>query len=398
MHDFIFSRIAAAKTLKEAWEILQNEFKGSTKKAESSESALRRNIIGGSLDHVNPVIRLPIEHGISMVLGLKDQTQRIVDSNGLIPGLTTSEALKSIQELADHSHKWHNEESTPTLFGIITDKLKALNHEMDELRVDVRKINTNREMKSMHEEIKSIRTSKISYKKSYPKSNIHPTNLKDTFEHYLKESCKRQYVYNEWIKKFMINTEMNLKDHDSSIKRLKENINHVTQLIFTHNLTNQECAIKLEPPSEKPTLKVETFAEKDDKVPIILRRPMLATAHARIDVFSKKISLEVRTEQITFDINERESPAVISPACVINNFLEINTFDEPRNLEVLLMSDDINRDLARLNDDSSGMFCNPNSNWSISLDDFVEMDDIWDNLDLGDLTNEATNSPVKPEF
>ncbi|GJT10477.1 hypothetical protein Tco_0857519 [Tanacetum coccineum] len=184
------------------------------------------------------------------------QTRRIVDSNGLITGLTASEVLKSIQELAEHSYKWHNEESeknTPTLFGIITEKLKALNHEMDELKIDVRKINTNGEKKSLHEEIKSIRTSEISYDKSYPKPNIHPTNLKDTFEHYLKESCKRQDVLNEWMKKFMINTEMNLNDHDSSIKRLEENINHLAQLISTHNLTNQECAIKLEPASEKPT-------------------------------------------------------------------------------------------------------------------------------------------------
>ncbi|GKE05839.1 hypothetical protein Tco_1397857 [Tanacetum coccineum] len=53
---------------------------------------------------------------------------------------------------------------------------------------------------------------------------------------------------------------------------------------------------------------------------------------------------------------------------------------------------------ARLNNDSSGMFCNPNSNSSISLDDFIKMDDVWDNLDFRDLTNEATNSPVKPKF
>ncbi|GKC14546.1 hypothetical protein Tco_1011328 [Tanacetum coccineum] len=131
--------------------------------------------------------------------GLKGQTRRVVDSNGLIPGLITLEALKSIQELADHSHKWHNEESknTPTPFGIIAKKLKALNHEMDELRVDICKINTKGEMKSLHEEIKSMRTSEISYNKSSPKSNIHPTNLKDIFKHYLKESCKRKDALNE---------------------------------------------------------------------------------------------------------------------------------------------------------------------------------------------------------
>ncbi|GJT91951.1 hypothetical protein Tco_1080796 [Tanacetum coccineum] len=163
------------------------------------------------------------------VTQLNDQTRRIVDSNGLIPGLTASEALRSIQELAGHSYKWHNEEckNTPSPFSIIAKKLKALNHEMDELRVDVRKINTKDGMRSLHEQIKSIRTSEISYDKFSPKLNIHSTNLKDTFEHYLKESCKRQDVLNEWMKKFMINTKMNLKNHDSSIKRLEESINRL---------------------------------------------------------------------------------------------------------------------------------------------------------------------------
>ncbi|GKA94429.1 homeodomain-like protein, partial [Tanacetum coccineum] len=493
----------------------------------------------------------------------------LFDVISLIPRLIASEALRSIQELADHSQKWHNEEckNTPSPFSVIVEKLKALNHEMDEIRVVVRKINTNNRMRSLHEEIKSIRTSEISYDEFSPKSNVHSPNLKDTFKHYLKESCKRQDVLNEWMKKFMINTEMNFKDNDSSIKRLEENINHLVQLISTHNLANKECTTK--PASEKPTLKVETFAEKvkrhipnensegetiyntsvnieyiqqklvsheieieevsmvklnvrcsvvlqnelqpkekyprsfilpyaigtttlsnaladlgasisimpfslfkrlglgnprqinmviemadrsmqspmeivknvlvkinkfifpvdfiildiieDNKVPIILGRPMLATAHARIDVFGKKISLEVGTKQITFDINKKESPAVISPVYVINSFSEINELYEPKDLEELLLSNDDlyffsnDNDLlpnleshdnillsptgsARFNNDSSEIFCNPNSNSSISMDDFVKMDDVWDNLDYMDLTYKGTKSPVKPEF
>ncbi|GJY37169.1 hypothetical protein Tco_0422547 [Tanacetum coccineum] len=115
---------------------------------------------------------------------------------------------------------------------------------------------------------------------------------------------------------------------------------------------------------------------------------MLATAHARIDVFSKKISLEVGTEQITFNINKKESPAIISPVYVINSLLEINELYEPRDPEELLLSNDDldifpnDNDLlpnleshdnmfllptgsARFNDDSSEIFCNPNSNSSI---------------------------------
>ncbi|GJW54847.1 homeodomain-like protein [Tanacetum coccineum] len=404
----------------------------------------------------------------------------------------------------------------------------------------------NEGVRSLHEEIKSIRTSEISYEKLSPKSNIYSTNLKDTFEHYLKESCKRQDVLNEWMKKFMINTKMNLKNHDSLIRRLDENINRLVQLISTHNLTNKGCTTKRKPASEKPTLKVETFAEKvkrcilnekskgepicntsvniehtqqklvsheieieevsmvklnarcsavlqnelppkekdpgsfilpcaigtttlsnaladqgasisimpfslfkqlelgnpkpinmviemadrsmrssmgivtnllvkinkfifpvdfiildiieDNKVPIILGRLVLATAHTRIDVFGKKISLKVGTEQITFNINKKESLAVILPVCVINSLSEINELYEPKDLEELLLSNDdldtfpndndflpnleSNDNMflsptgsARFNDNSSEMLCNPNSNLSISMDDFVEMDD-----------------------
>ncbi|GJX65739.1 putative reverse transcriptase domain-containing protein [Tanacetum coccineum] len=44
--------------------------------------------------------------------------------------------------------------------------------------------------------------------------------------------------------------------------------------------------------------------EEDHRIPIILGRPFLATAHAMIDVFNKKISFEVRDETITFDLEK----------------------------------------------------------------------------------------------
>ncbi|GJY68707.1 hypothetical protein Tco_0471689 [Tanacetum coccineum] len=39
---------------------------------------------------------------------------------------------------------------------------------------------------------------------------------------------------------------------------------------------------------------------EDVKVPLILRRPFLSTAHAKIDVFKRKITLRVRDEKIIF--------------------------------------------------------------------------------------------------
>ncbi|GJX57931.1 homeodomain-like protein [Tanacetum coccineum] len=75
--------------------------------------------------------------------------------------------------------------------------------------------------KSYYAEVKSIRSSKINYDKTYNESSSRPTNLKDKFEQCFKESGKRQEIQNEWMKKIMICTDPCLKNHDSSIKREK---------------------------------------------------------------------------------------------------------------------------------------------------------------------------------
>nr|GFB20607.1 hypothetical protein [Tanacetum cinerariifolium] len=81
---------------------------------------------------------------------------------------------------------------------------------------------------------------------------------------------------------------------------------------------------------------------EDNKVPIIIGRPMLATAHTRINVFSRKISLEVGTEKVVFNVNKGKTRLSV---CVINNFQVPEDFGEPKGLEEFLMNDEINEDL-----------------------------------------------------
>ncbi|GJV34893.1 putative reverse transcriptase domain-containing protein [Tanacetum coccineum] len=85
---------------------------------------------------------------------------------------------------------------------------------------------------------------------------------------------------------------------------------------------------------------------EDNKVPLILRRPMLATTHARIDVFGGKISLEDGKEQVIFNANEGATPITVSPVCVIQNFDVIDDIDGPDDLEEFLMNDNLNGDLG----------------------------------------------------
>ncbi|GJU33753.1 putative reverse transcriptase, RNA-dependent DNA polymerase, partial [Tanacetum coccineum] len=65
---------------------------------------------------------------------------------------------------------------------------------------------------------------------------------------------------------------------------------------------------------------------EDESVPIILGRPMLATAHAKIDVYGKKISLGVGNNQVVLTIDNKESPASISLVFVINEFNNTQEF------------------------------------------------------------------------
>ncbi|GKC15013.1 hypothetical protein Tco_1011795 [Tanacetum coccineum] len=132
--------------------------------------------------------------------GLNSQIRRAVDSNGLIHGLTALDALKSIQKLVEHSHKWHCEENHMTTLDpllIITEKLKLLNHEMEELKVDFCKLNTDDDIKSYYDEVKSIRSSKINFDKTYTEPSNRPTNLKEKFKQCLKEYGERQEIQNK---------------------------------------------------------------------------------------------------------------------------------------------------------------------------------------------------------
>ncbi|GJX82503.1 homeodomain-like protein [Tanacetum coccineum] len=119
---------------------------------------------------------------------------------------------------------------------------------------------------------------------------------------------------------------------------------------------------------------------EDDKVPIILGRPMLATNHARIDVFGKNFSLEVGEEKVMFSANDGKTPSPVTNVCAMNNFQVSNDFGEQENLEKFLMNDDLNEDLGYFldvndllpenNEDPFGVLSDSESEMGINLDEF----------------------------
>ncbi|GJS34781.1 retrovirus-related pol polyprotein from transposon TNT 1-94 [Tanacetum coccineum] len=390
--------------------------------------------------------------------GLGFHTRRSLDSRGLILGLTAAKALESIQEMADHSYKWYNEEDDRRItnngfnsLSMITNKLKNLDCDLNDLRENVHKIHQKSNKGFYHEEVKTIKTSESKQdNQGITLKNKPSRNLKETFERYLEESCKRQDILDEWMKQFIEITNKNLKRHNSVIKNLEEKVVRLAHALAVRkvkrdtsiksgiptpdssNPVKQDCVMKLEPPRETPIQKVETFTEKVKKRIIeeqenkekllkkLKRLGNLKPINMVIEMadrsiqspkgiadnvltyaycpcydrrFGGKISLEVGTEKIVFNANEGATASIVSPVCVINGYQEIDDFERPEGLKEILMNDDKNKDLGNFLKDNVLL---PDLR---RIDDFIEgIDDLWKDLDPGTFTNDVFDPPLKHEL
>nr|GEU73492.1 hypothetical protein [Tanacetum cinerariifolium] len=116
---------------------------------------------------------------------------------------------------------------------------------------------------------------------------------------------------------------------------------------------------------------------------IAKRWPMLATAHTKIDVHGKKISLGVRNDQVVFNINKKEPPAFSSHICVINELDKMQELDDLviNDFENYLSSEYGSQDIISLSPsesaedkkDFSMTLYDPDKRMSIGLEEFVDI-------------------------
>nr|GEV09956.1 hypothetical protein [Tanacetum cinerariifolium] len=198
----------------------------------------------------------------------------MLDSRGLILGLTATRALVTIQEMVDHSHKWHEEggsreigEYDLTWMSTITDKLKNLNRAIQNLKENVHTIkgwyeSDNEIYHLLSEEVKYVKASKYGENSlmKTPRINSPSRNsfkLEDVLGKYLKESCKRKGMFDERMEIFRENTDKNLRRHDSAINGLEENVAQLAQAEIIKKI-GEEGGL----PRRTPTKEPGAFAKK----------------------------------------------------------------------------------------------------------------------------------------
>ncbi|GJZ89959.1 hypothetical protein Tco_0661886 [Tanacetum coccineum] len=167
---------------------------------------------------------LPTE-GSYLLHWIRHPTRRVLDSKGFIPLMTPTQALISIQVMAEHSHNWDDEATT---------------------REQINNSPNNVDTKKPKENIRVIQASFKNYKGAhitieYPfekedkavEQSKYLRSLEETIIKFCENLISKQVADNEWIWKFIENTYSNIRALKTAIKNLKK-IDQLTQTILTN--------------------------------------------------------------------------------------------------------------------------------------------------------------------
>nr|GEV75395.1 RNA-directed DNA polymerase, eukaryota [Tanacetum cinerariifolium] len=231
--------------------------------------------------------------------GLDVPTRQILDSKGAIPTKTAVDAKIAMQEMAKYFQKWHNRTSTK-----------------------------NRTGSGFYQ--RNNRNS------SYPDRG---QTMEGSLDKFMAESAKRHEDNSNIIKEIRASTDAAIKNQRASIKTLEIQIGQTSKVLqekgferasvsvmsfstYTNlglrDLAHTRLTIELanrtikHPMSiaEKVLVRIGKFIfpidfiildiPEDNDVPLLLGRPFLSTAHAKIDVFKIKFTLRVGEEKLVF--------------------------------------------------------------------------------------------------
>ncbi|GKC17982.1 hypothetical protein Tco_1014764 [Tanacetum coccineum] len=300
--------------------------------------------------------RLPSSLKKSATSSRKETRHYTKLGSGPIPGMTPTQALTAIQTMADHSQKWldgsfsKNKESSSNFEGIavIVNKLENLSRDMKKLKENVHAIQVGCQICGgghldkdfpLNEEVKSVKE---------PSSGERRPSLTKIINKYMEEESKRHAKQDEWLKKFYQSTETSREAHDKIIQGLETKVRTLSNEVEgrannrkfeeykkictedgsplytpfyyyseeieyfsansgflddekqeTDNSRMAEALAALEAHLRKNEVpKRRRNSKVDLRMPIILGRPLLATAHAKVDILRKSISLEVGSEKV----------------------------------------------------------------------------------------------------
>ncbi|GJY18610.1 reverse transcriptase domain-containing protein [Tanacetum coccineum] len=216
---------------------------------------------------------------ISFYNGFDVHTRQILNSKGSIPSMKAADAKKAIQDMADHSRKWDNETSTRTISTDTSDELAVIQAQLN---------NLGREIKKVNEKVYAVQIGCESCGGPYYTKDCSLKEEGKTLEEAYYTQFRLPFPQGGRYRAAALGFYQRDSGNPSTIKCPKgiaENVLvGIDKFVF-------------------PVDFIVLDMHEDMKVLLILGRPLLSTAHAKIDVFKKKITLRIWDDKIMFKNN-----------------------------------------------------------------------------------------------
>ncbi|GJR64979.1 hypothetical protein Tco_0011044 [Tanacetum coccineum] len=156
----------------------------------------------------------------------------MLDSQGLMHMMPLARALKSIQDMTDHSRNWYDGSTTWQRSNHNSNDIVVITNRLFSLGCDIKKLKES--IHAMQEGCKSrqgvhlIQECPLRKKDEVVEHVKYIGFLEETINKYCEESIKRQAVNDEWIRKFRENTDLNLRTLDAATKNLQIKADQLT--------------------------------------------------------------------------------------------------------------------------------------------------------------------------
>nr|GEW31652.1 hypothetical protein [Tanacetum cinerariifolium] len=154
-------------------------------------------------------------------------TRQILDSNGAILIMKAADAKKAIQDMGDHSQKWHNGTSTRIRSTDISEGLAAIQDQLN---------NLGREIKKVNKRVYAAQVGAAALK-FYQRDNGNPSyperreTLEESLRKFMVESAKRHDENYNLIKEIIASMDATIRNQEASIKAWETKIRKMIKAV-----------------------------------------------------------------------------------------------------------------------------------------------------------------------
>ncbi|GKD69862.1 hypothetical protein Tco_1323952, partial [Tanacetum coccineum] len=163
--------------------------------------------------------------------GLDVPTKQFLDSKGVIPSMKDADAKKAIQDMANHSQKWHNGTSTRCRSTETSNGLAAIEAQLNNLGREIKKMNEKVHVAQVGSRMTISRNSS----RILPKEQWKPfvSRVKTNNGRITKQVYGRIYKRNEensnLIKEIRASTDAAIRNQGASVKALEIQIEQISK-------------------------------------------------------------------------------------------------------------------------------------------------------------------------